>query len=472
MSGDPRYERQYGQIVDMRSGKLPRPQHPERIYWDFVAAGQEKPQPDGETASLLDLMRHAGFSDAEMAKLKEAQDTSDELVKAETIAMNAVKGLFADASGNFTRQGEAAAVHAYMLVLGLLALTALGTSLALGWIYRNLLRQLGGEPAYAARIVGSIADGDLQVPITLRRGDNRSLLFAMKTMAANLSRVVGDVHAGARALAGAAEQINSTAQSLSQAASEQAAGVEETSASIEQMTASISQNTENAEVTDGMATKAAEAADQGGEAVKATVEAMRKIAQKIGIIDDIAYQPNLLALNAAIEAARAGEHGKGFAVVAAEVRKLAERSQVAAGEIGTVAASSVELAEKAGGLLDDIVPSIKKTSDLVQEIAAASEEQHSGVGQINVAVAQLSETTQQNASGSEQLAATAEQMSEQADQLQRTMAFFKIGDHPSASTSAPSSRAAGHRKIASPAREPEPVDASGDEIDESRFTRF
>jgi len=175
-----------------------------------------------------------------------------------------------------------------------------------------------------------------------------------------------------------------------------------------------------------MATKAAKEADEGGEAVKETVTAMKQIARKIVIIDDIAYQTNLLALNAAIEAARAGEHGKGFAVVAAEVRKLAERSQVAAQEISTVASGSVELAEKAGALLAQIVPSIRKTSDLVQEISAASQEQSAGVGQINSAVAQLSQTTQQNASASEELAATAEEMSSQAEQLQQSMSFFKV----------------------------------------------
>src|SRR5476651_2692941 len=197
------------------------------------------------------------------------------------------------------------------------------------------------------------------------------------------------------------------------------------------MTASISQNTENAKVTDGIASKAAAEASEGGEAVKSTVAAMQQIAKKISIIDDIAYQTNLLALNAAIEAARAGEHGKGFAVVAAEVRKLAERSQVAAQEIGEVATSSVSLAEKAGQMLGAMVPNIKRTSDLVQEITAASEEQSTGLVQINSAISQLSQTTQQNAAGSEQLASTAEQMSSQAEELQQAMGFFKVGGgHP------------------------------------------
>jgi methyl-accepting chemotaxis protein len=291
------------------------------------------------------------------------------------------------------------------------------------FISRSVTRPLGK----AVEVANRLAEGDLTVRVEATGKDETAqLLQSMSHMIGRLTQVVTDVTSSAEALAGASEEVSATAQSLSQASSEQAAGVEETSASIEQMTSSIAQNTENAKVTDGMATKASAEASEGGEAVKATVVAMKQIAQKIGIIDDIAYQTNLLALNAAIEAARAGEHGKGFAVVAAEVRKLAERSQVAAQEIGTVASESVDLAEKAGKLLDEMVPNIKKTSDLVQEITAASEEQSSGVGQINAAVAQLSQTTQQNASSSEELAATAEEMSSQAEQLQQAMAFFKV----------------------------------------------
>jgi methyl-accepting chemotaxis protein len=321
-----------------------------------------------------------------------------------------------------------------------------------------------------------LAEGDLTVRIeSSAKDETGQLLQSMQSMIVKLSKVVAEVNAGAQALGSASEEVSATAQSLSQAASEQAAGVEETSASIEQMTSSIAQNTENAKVTEGMASKAAKDAVDGGEAVNATVAAMKQIAKKISIIDDIAAQTNLLALNAAIEAARAGDHGKGFAVVAAEVRKLAERSQIAAQEIGEVATHSVELAERAGALLSEIVPNIRKTSDLVQEISAASSEQSSGVGQINSAVSQLSQTTQQNASSSEELAATSEEMSSQAEQLQQTMAFFKID-----ATGQTRSFAPAIRKTASAAVAPRPalkpggysMQALSADIDENQFTKF
>ncbi|MGN5189908.1 methyl-accepting chemotaxis protein [Aeromonas veronii] len=280
------------------------------------------------------------------------------------------------------------------------------------------------------RIVQCLAKGDLTQQIEADYpGVFGTTKDALNTTIASLTKIVTEVRGASDNLSSAAEQVSATAQSISQSSSEQASSMEETSASIEQMSASINQNTDNAQVTDGMASKAAKEAVEGGEAVKLTVDAMKQIARRIGIIDDIAYQTNLLALNAAIEAARAGDHGKGFAVVAAEVRKLAERSQVAAQEIGELASSSVEMAEKAGRLLDQMVPSINKTSDLVQEISAASVEQSTGVSQINQAMNQLSQVTQQNASCSEELAATAEEMSSQAEQLQLAMEFFTLEAH-------------------------------------------
>ncbi|MGX5726896.1 methyl-accepting chemotaxis protein [Metapseudomonas otitidis] len=326
------------------------------------------------------------------------------------------------------QRAEATRQQATLISITVSIITLVIVGLLGGFITRNLLRQLGGEPAYAADVVSRIAAGDLTVNVETKGGDTSSMLAAIKGMAEKLGQIIGEVRSNADSLSSASEEISATAQSMSQGASEQAASVEETSASMEQMSASIAQNTENAKVTDGMAGKAAREANEGGQAVRDTVSAMKTIAEKISIVDDIAYQTNLLALNAAIEAARAGEHGKGFAVVAAEVRKLAERSQVAAQEISEVAKSSVSLAERAGTLLDQMVPSIAKTSDLVQEIAAASEEQTTGVSQINTAMSQLSEITQQSASSAEELAATAEEMSGQAEQLQQLMDFFKVNN--------------------------------------------
>ena len=326
-------------------------------------------------------------------------------------------------------------------------------------------------------IAQALENGDLTRQVTRDcQGAFDQVKQSLNNTVSKLSRTIGEVSVTAESIAAATRQVSATAQSLSQSSSEQAASVEETSASVEQMSASISQNAENAKVADGMSAEGSQKAADGGQAVNETVGAMKQIARKIGIIDDIAYQTNLLALNAAIEAARAGEHGKGFAVVAAEVRKLAERSQVAAQEIGQLAVSSVGLAEKAGKLLDEIVPATKKTADLVQEITSASEEQTNGVGQINGAMSQLNQITQHNASASEELAATAEEMSSQAEALQQAMSFFTVAGIERAQggkggRQGEKATAAGSMRPLSPtviAR----AEGSHAVIDEKQFTRF
>jgi methyl-accepting chemotaxis protein len=294
------------------------------------------------------------------------------------------------------------------------------------WIIRSIYSSLGCEPAYAAEIVQQIASGNMMLKIKLGSHDQSSVLFHVQQMNDNLVQVLSKVCGISATLASASEELAASAVSLSKNTMEQAASVEETSASVEQIASVVAQSADNARTCDNIASQSATDTIEGAKAVKLTAVAMNQIAKKICIIDDIAYQTNLLALNAAIEAARAGSYGKGFAVVAAEVRKLAERSQIAAQEISEIADDSVQLSQRAGNLLDQMMPTISKTAELAQEISAASSEQTRGLDQINIAVSQLAQTTQMNAEASEELSSASEEMSNRAIQLQEIISFFRI----------------------------------------------
>jgi methyl-accepting chemotaxis protein len=303
---------------------------------------------------------------------------------------------------------------------------------AAGMVVLNVLvyffvRKLVKPLSEAVTIVDRIAEGNLEVPINSCGNDEvGQLLNAMKRMMANLRTVVRDVKTASDNVAAGSQQLSAGAQQMSQGTTEQAASTEESSSSIEQMNSTIKQNADNALQTEKIALKSATDARESGKAVTQAVTAMKEIAQKISIVEEIARQTNLLALNAAIEAARAGDHGRGFAVVASEVRKLAERSQAAAGEIGKLSVSSVDVAEQAGRMLAKLVPDIQRTAELVQEITASSREQSGGADQMSVSIQQLNQVVQQNAGAAEELSSTAEELASQADRLQSTISFFKV----------------------------------------------
>ena len=482
VTGDARYEQQYLDILDIRNGKKPRPAHYERIYWDFVAAGVPVPASTGPAVPLAELMRKAGFSEQEFAKLREAQANSDGLVKTEVIAMNAVKGRFDDGSGNFTKTGPPdlemaraimhdAAYHsnkakimqpvnefltlldqrtsaavqtamsgtmaAYSVTVGVLLVSVMVSLLCLFLVYRHIKRSLDQAIATAQLIAG----GDLSIDAVIERADEIGvLLHAMNTINANLTGLIGDIRSSTGEMSVATHEIALGNADLSARTEAQASSLEETASSMETLTATVRQNASNAGEANQLAATASAVAVQGGAVVAQVVSTMgaikessSQIADIIGVIDGIAFQTNILALNAAVEAARAGEQGRGFAVVAGEVRSQAHRSAAAAQEIKTLIGASVERVDAGSKLVDEagrtmalVVESIQKVAAIMSEITSASHEQSAGISEVNQAVTQMDNITQQNAALVEQAAAAAESLQEQAQALIEAVAIFRL----------------------------------------------
>ncbi|WP_244497824.1 HAMP domain-containing methyl-accepting chemotaxis protein [Aureimonas sp. AU40] len=403
-----------------------------------------------------------------LTRAKELSDTKQSpLAIAAAQRLNELSDAATETAQTFLKDANADYSVTRLSLLALIAGAIVLGGAAAAWMSFSIARRLG----FATKVADKIGSGDLSQRIDVKGSDEISdLLSAMNRMSQNLSRIASDMTGSAGHVATGSMHSATTAEQLSSGSSEQAAASEEASAAIEEMSANIRQNAENASTTERIAVQASVSAQKTGEAVNASVAAMRTIAEKISVVQEIARQTDLLALNAAIEAARAGQHGKGFAVVASEVRKLAERSQAAAAEIGVLSTQSLLTSEEAGQMLDALVPDIQKTSDLVSEISAACREQSIGVDQINQAIQQLDQVTQANAGAANEMSATAGQLSAEAQRLQEAARFFKIAPDAGRAMPEPASAPA-PKRVAAPARPaarakaPSPVSKSGIALD-------
>lgn len=392
------------------------------LYNQFVTIDKDHDSFEKDAKKLFILINHNRLN--EVSKLEHSVESSAQLVahEAEDVLLNIEQ--FTEEAANIALAHERQA----MWVNILLSIFTIVISIILGVIVSNkITKLLGGEPDEVTEISDKIASGDLTFNIK-KYGKRDGAMKNMLQMAEKLKMTVSEIMAGSESIAEASLQLNSTSQQIAQSANEQAASVEEVSSTMEEISANIQQNADNAQQTEKISINAQDRMNSVSARSKDSVEANEEIAEKITVINDIAYQTNLLALNAAVEAARAGEHGKGFAVVATEVRKLAESSKDAAEEIVTLAQKSLSMAKSAGEDMEGTIPHIENTTRLVQEISAASMEQSNGSGQINNAVQQLNNVTQQTAAASEELATSAEELSSQAEQLKDTISFFQTNE--------------------------------------------
>ncbi|UEM15035.1 methyl-accepting chemotaxis protein [Bradyrhizobium barranii subsp. barranii] len=380
----------------------------------------------GVAYARMNAVQDDALKTARTDKAKAAERSMTEVRKAVAEAMEAANVCVTNVKKNMAAQ--AAQAHEdgnraqFLLISAVLASLVIGLIAAI-WISLSISRGLGR----AVGLAGAVADGDLSQSIKVTSNDEiGDLVTSLNSMVEKLKQIVAEALTAAQNVSAGSQELSASAEQLSQGATEQASSAEEASSSMEEMASNVKQNADNANQTEKIAAQSAKDAEASGVAVGRAVNAMQTIAEKITIVQEIARQTDLLALNAAVEAARAGEHGKGFAVVASEVRKLAERSQAAAADIGTLSTETVKVAREAGDMLSKLVPDIKKTAELVQEITAACREQDVGSAQINQAIQQLDKVGQQNASASEQVSSTSEELASQAEQLQSTISFFRI----------------------------------------------